>query len=60
MPEGGGTLVRLRHRVPADLVDFHAMGWENYLDRLVIVAGGGDPGPDPFIEVVRSMLAWIE
>ena len=60
VPEGQGTLVRLRHRVPVDLIEFHAMGWENYLDRLVIVAGGGDPGPDPFIEVVRSMLAWIE
>jgi uncharacterized protein YndB with AHSA1/START domain len=60
VPEGDGTLVRLRHRVPADLIDFHAMGWENYLSRLLIVAGGGNPGPDPFIETVRSMLAWNE
>jgi uncharacterized protein YndB with AHSA1/START domain len=60
VPEGEATLVRLTHRVPAELTDFHAMGWENYLGRLAIAAPGGDPGPDPFIEAIRSMLAWNE
>jgi uncharacterized protein YndB with AHSA1/START domain len=58
VPEGEATLVRLRHRVPAELTDFHAMGWDNYLPRLAIAAGGGDPGPDPMVEVMASMLAW--
>jgi hypothetical protein len=42
--------------VPADLADFHVMGWEHYLDRLAIAAAGGDPGDDPFREALEMML----
>ena len=46
-PEGEKTLVRLVHRgLPADAVDDHGNGWAHYLERLSIVAPGGDPGPD--------------
>ena len=48
VPDGEATLVRLTHRVPTELADFHSMGWEHYLGRLAIAAPGGDPGPDPF------------
>ncbi len=44
----GGTLVRLTHAgLPPTAVDPHAEGWNHYLDRLAVRAGGGDPGPDP-------------
>jgi uncharacterized protein YndB with AHSA1/START domain len=56
VPDGRATIVRLSHRVPADLADFHTMGWEHYLDRLGVVARGGDPGPDPFVEAAQAML----
>jgi uncharacterized protein YndB with AHSA1/START domain len=56
LPDGEATIVRLTHTVPAELSDFHNMGWEHYLDRLAIAARGGDPGPDPFIEAVASMM----
>jgi uncharacterized protein YndB with AHSA1/START domain len=46
-PEGDKTLVRLVHRgLPADAVDDHGSGWAHYLERLAVVATGGDPGPD--------------
>jgi uncharacterized protein YndB with AHSA1/START domain len=56
VPDDGATIVRLTHRVPAELADFHAMGWEHYLARLTVAAGGGDPGPDPFLEVLELMV----
>lgn len=47
-PEGDGTIVRLVHRgLPQSLLAPHAEGWDHHLDRLVVVAAGGDPGPDP-------------
>jgi uncharacterized protein (TIGR02453 family) len=47
-PQRGGTLVRLTHAgVPPEALAPHAEGWNHYLDRLVLRAGGGDPGPDP-------------
>ena len=47
IPDGEGTLVRLAHRdLPAEARDSHRAGWTHYLDRLAIVAPGGDPGPD--------------
>lgn len=55
VPDGDVTIVRLTHRVPADLADFHVMGWEHYLDRLAIAAAGGDPGDDPFREALEFM-----
>jgi uncharacterized protein YndB with AHSA1/START domain len=46
-PEGEKTLVRLVHRgLPADAVKDHTYGWDRYVERLAIVATGGDPGPD--------------
>jgi uncharacterized protein YndB with AHSA1/START domain len=46
--EGDVTLVRLTHRdLPGPAADLHRGGWEHYLGRLVVVASGGDPGPDP-------------
>ena len=55
VPDGESTIVRLRHRVPAELADFHTMGWEHYLGRLAVAATGGDPGPDPFREALELM-----
>jgi len=48
-PDGEGTVLRLRHSgLPtAESVAQHTHGWDHYLSRLVTVAGGGDPGPDP-------------
>jgi uncharacterized protein YndB with AHSA1/START domain len=57
VPDGETTIVHLTHRVPSELAHFHTMGWENYLGRLAIVAAGGDPGPDPFLEFVEGMTA---
>src|SRR4051794_13062274 len=43
-PDADGTLVRLAHsRLPAgDAVVFHRAGWRNYLERLSVVAAGGE------------------
>ena len=48
-PDGEGTLLRLTHRdLPSvEEREQHSMGWDHFLGRLVIAAGGGDPGPDP-------------
>ncbi|MGH2714740.1 MAG: SRPBCC family protein [Thermoleophilaceae bacterium] len=47
--DGEGTLLRLVHRdLPARARDAHARGWEHYLERLRVAAGGDDPGPDPW------------
>lgn len=47
-PDGDGTLVRLAHRgLPGpEAVGLHRLGWDRYLDRLVVAGTGGDPGPD--------------
>ena len=47
--ESGATRVRLRHHDLPDggQRDHHRAGWDLYLQRLSIRAGGGDPGPDP-------------
>jgi len=46
-PDGRGTLLRLTHHdLPADEIPIHTVGWDHYLPRLAIVAGGGDPGLD--------------
>ena len=46
--DGDGTIVRLRHeRLRTDLSrEQHAVGWRHYVERLAIVAVGGDPGSD--------------
>ena len=46
-PDGDKTRVRLVHRgLPDDAVADHTSGWTTYLDRLAVVATGGDAGPD--------------
>lgn len=47
-PDGVGTVLRLTHTgLPDDdAVRLHTQGWDRYLDRLVVTAAGGDPGPD--------------
>jgi uncharacterized protein YndB with AHSA1/START domain len=51
-PDGDGTLLRLRHSglFTEDARSQHAMGWEHFLDRLALAAGGTDPGPDPWAQ----------
>lgn len=46
---GSGTRVRLEHSglVSAEEKK-HAIGWPHFVERLGVVAGGGDPGPDPW------------
>jgi uncharacterized protein YndB with AHSA1/START domain len=47
-PDGDGTLVKLTHtRIPEAAARFHTFGWTHYMERLRVVAEGGDPGPDP-------------
>ena len=50
-PEGNGTSLHFVHRdLPgAEAVESHAQGWDHYLPRLEIAAGGGDPGEDPWL-----------
>jgi uncharacterized protein YndB with AHSA1/START domain len=51
VPDGDGTVLRFLHRgLPdAEAVKAHAHGWDHYLERLVVCARGGDPGPDPWL-----------
>ena len=49
VPTGDGTLVRLTHELPADEAGSHDHGWQHYLARLAAVAGGEDPGEDPWL-----------
>jgi len=50
MPEGDGTVVRLRHLdLPEPAREIHGQGWELFLGRLSIAAVGGDPGPLPHL-----------
>lgn len=46
----GGTQVSLEHRdLPTvEYAEMHALGWDHYLDRLVITGAGGDAGDDPW------------
>jgi uncharacterized protein YndB with AHSA1/START domain len=48
-PDGDGTLVRIVHsNLPtAESAELHGHGWDQYLPRLAIAAGGGDVGADP-------------
>ena len=47
VPDDLGTTVRLTHSgLPEDAVSDHMGGWDHYLERLEIVATGGDAGPD--------------
>jgi uncharacterized protein YndB with AHSA1/START domain len=59
-PLGTGTVLRLRHhRLPSEAsATSHTRGWEHYLPRLVVVAEGGEPGPDPWITRQTEPAAW--
>jgi len=47
VPDGDGTLVRLTHRgLPREMREVHGHGWDRFLPRLAVAAGGGDPGPE--------------
>jgi uncharacterized protein YndB with AHSA1/START domain len=52
VPDGEGTLLRFSHTgLPnADAAKSHVHGWDHYLPRLTLAAGGSDPGPDPWAE----------
>lgn len=54
VPEDGGTRLRFTHRdLPSsEAAESHAVGWDHYLERLVVAAGGGDPGRDPWLDGV--------
>lgn len=44
-----GTRVELEHGgLTAEGAREHAIGWGHFLERLRILAGGGDPGRDPW------------
>ncbi len=48
LDQAGGTLLRMTQSgLPdAEQCASHARGWAHYVDRLAIVAAGGDPGED--------------
>ncbi len=50
-PNGDGTTLRFVHRgLPsAEAAESHAHGWDHYLERLAVAAGGGEPGEDPWL-----------
>src|SRR5262245_56797133 len=44
-----GTRVVLEHSgLQPNEAGKHAVGWPHFLGRLAVLAGGGDPGPDPW------------
>lgn len=46
---GAGTVVELEHSgLTAGEASKHAIGWPHFLERLRVLAGGGDPGIDPW------------
>jgi len=51
VPADGGTKLLFTHRdLPtAKSAESHGAGWDHYLGRLALVAGGGDPGRDPWL-----------
>ena len=47
--DGGNTRLSLIHEgLPADQIEGHRKSWEHYIPRLVMLAEGKDPGPDPW------------
>jgi hypothetical protein len=50
VPDGDSTILRLRHDgLPTEpTCRFHNWGWDSTVERLVVVAEGGDPGSGPF------------
>jgi uncharacterized protein YndB with AHSA1/START domain len=54
-PEGDGTRLRFVHAgLPSqEEIEKHTHGWDHYLARLAVAAGGGDPGRDPWLDGAR-------
>jgi uncharacterized protein YndB with AHSA1/START domain len=51
-PISTGTRLRLVHRnLPDSETPAHAAGWKHFVDRLLVAASGGDPGPDPWPDI---------
>ena len=51
VPDGDGTTLHFVHRLPSvEAAQSHGVGWDHYLERLVIAAGGGDAGRDPWLD----------
>jgi uncharacterized protein YndB with AHSA1/START domain len=52
VPEGSGTRLLFTHRdLPSkESAESHTHGWDHYLPRLSLLASGGDPGRDPWLE----------
>jgi uncharacterized protein YndB with AHSA1/START domain len=50
VPTDTGTTLTLVHSgiATGETAENHATGWDHYLSRLAVTAGGGDPGPDPW------------
>ena len=56
-PDDGGTTVTVVHSgLPAADAEQHCLGWAHFLDRLLIAAGGGDPGPRPWAQAPPAPL----
>jgi uncharacterized protein YndB with AHSA1/START domain len=50
VPDGDGTLLRFVHELASvESASNHSVGWDHYLGRLAIAAGGGDAGADPWL-----------
>lgn len=48
---GPQTVVELVHSgLPDVMQPGHAKGWAHFVDRLLAVASGGDPDPDPWLD----------
>jgi uncharacterized protein YndB with AHSA1/START domain len=54
---GDGTSLRFVHKdLPnAEAIASHAHGWDHYLPRLELAAGGGNPGEDPWVTQAPPM-----
>jgi uncharacterized protein YndB with AHSA1/START domain len=60
--DGDDTLVRVRHtELPSEAtLQFHTMGWNNYLMRLGVVLQGDDPGDDPLLALDYTFPAHFQ
>jgi uncharacterized protein YndB with AHSA1/START domain len=51
-PLPGGTRVELEHSgLVAEEARKHAVGWPHFLERLIVAASGGAPGPDSWASI---------
>jgi uncharacterized protein YndB with AHSA1/START domain len=56
-PDGNGTNLRFVHRglATSEQAVSHGKGWDHYLMRLELAAGGTDPGVDEWVTTPPSM-----